>query len=204
MTKIKNKNHKKSNEMERAESLERLKNQLKDIIKYMRDTKSAGTACRFIVPCCFLDYLTKLYYGKSTTSRHYIEFVEKILKKVNLNYKDFKYKNGKVDLPEQIYYILRCGLVHSFSMTPEKKYQNENSGRKQSIVLADETDINLNHLDSFSNDRIDDACVFKLEVFINDLEKVLDKLFNIAEHESKTQKNILKWSKECPFIVDIN
>lgn len=204
MKKSKTKNSEKSNDIQKAEKLESLKNHLKDIIIYMRDTKSAGTACRFIVPCCFLDYLTKLYFGKSTASKHYIEFVEKILKKVNVNYKDFKYKNGETDLPNQIYYVMRCGLVHSFSLTPEKKYKNKNSGRTQSIVLADETDVNLNHLAPFSNDKIKDACIFKLEVFINDLEKVLDKLFKIAEHDLKIQENILNWSKECPFIVDLN
>lgn len=201
MTKNKTKNPKKSDELEK---LKNLKNQLKDVIKYMRDTKSAGTACRFIVPCCFLDYLTKLYNGKSTKSEHYIHFIESNLKKVNSKYKDFKYKNGEMDLPEQIYYIMRCGLVHSFSLSPEKKYEGKNSGRKQSIVLADETDKELNHLDSFSNDKIKDACVFKLDVFIDDLEKVLDKMFKSAESKPDIQKNILKWAKACPFIVDLS
>lgn len=53
-----------------------------------------------------------------TGYRHnYSGFVRKFLPE---KYRTFPYKNGKTDLPEQMEYVLRNGLVYNFSLVPRR------------------------------------------------------------------------------------
>ena len=185
-------------------NLNEIKKHLKHIVLYMEKTKDLESACRFVVPCCFLEYLAKLYYGrilpndnKANDKSIYLKFVNEIFIETNPKYKTFEYDNREIKLGDQMYLILRCGIVHAFSLTPNRR--RNTVGKLRSIILADKND-ELEHLANFSNEFVEDSCIFKLEEFINDLDKSLDSLFHKAESDMTIAKNITDWTDDYPFI----
>src|SRR5689334_12604309 len=81
--------------------------------------------CAIESPWCFLclsaliDYLSIAAYPNKKKQRdRYVAFIENFFP---AKYKNFKYKNGQTDLPDQMYYVLRNGLVHSFSLVPDDR-----------------------------------------------------------------------------------
>lgn len=73
----------------------------------------------FLCTSAMIDYLTNMVSGHSTRLK-YIKFIEEYFSQVNYLYKDFQFQNGLKDLPTQMYIILRCGIVHSFSFVPKE------------------------------------------------------------------------------------
>lgn len=179
--------------------MENLDEYLNHLIGFMKETSKLrpATAMAFIVPCCYIEYLTKLY-NNGSNNKSYKKFIKDVLSEVNPKYKSFIYKSGDKDLDIQMYHILRCGIVHSFSLYGDKK--KDGDGRKQSIVLGHKNYDEGEHLSSFSNEQIEDACLFILEDFIEDLEKATHKLLEIANQKPEIKNNIENWLKEHPFI----
>lgn len=178
--------------------MENLDKYLNHLIGFMKETSKLGTAMAFIVPCCYIEYLSKLY-NKESNSKSYKKFIQDVLSEINPKYKSFVYKSGDKDLDIQMYHILRCGIVHSFSLYGDKKSKEE-GGRDQSIVLGHKDYDEGAHLSSFSNEQIKDACLFILEDFIEDLEKATHKLLEIANQKPEIKNNIENWLKDHPFI----
>ena len=91
----------------------------------------------FVGATTMIEYLAALKKGESAGPKDFIEFVRGYMPE----YVQFKYKRKhrlsktgvgekpriltKADLPEQMYYILRCGLVHGFSLVPGPKEQKK-------------------------------------------------------------------------------
>lgn len=189
-------------------NLSEVKIHLQHLVKYMESTIILESAARFIVPCSFIDYLSKLYKGGG--GENYKKFIKEIMSEVNPKYIEFEYKgeNEKPikDLPVQMYHILRCGIVHSFSLIPDKTAK-DNGGRKRSIVLGfNEDKEKYKHLDNYSDKDITDACIFILDDFISDLNKSIEVLFAKAEKKnedgsnSDLERHILDWVKKYPLI----
>src|SRR6266478_5937776 len=89
----------------------------------------------FACASILLDCLAKVVLGKDRRGKGYISFVKRYLAQANPTYKSFQYKNGKQDLPRQMYSILRCGIVHSFSFVPDAR-ATKNGGRLRAVVLC--------------------------------------------------------------------
>ena len=179
-------------------NLNEVKKHLKHIIKYMESTVDLATAARYIVPLCLIDYLSKLY------NCNYKEFITEIMAEVNPKYKTFRYNTeGKQDLNIQMYHVLRCGFVHSFSLIPDETAKRK-GGRDRSIILGFKEDNNLSHLDNFSCEGVPDACLFILDDFISDLDKSIDILFEKVTNDENLKKHILKLVSDYPFIGAIN
>ena len=70
------------------------------------------------------------------------------MSKVDHRYVDFKFKNGKSDLPDQMYYVLRNGLVHTFTL----KFNNNGNGRTNSIVSH--VDLHLTYTTDSARDSV--------------------------------------------------
>lgn len=142
----------------------------------------------FMCAACCIEFLAKLadLHGRSG----YIEFIKKYMPKP---YKDFEYKNKKKDLPEQIYEILRCGLVHSFDLSPS--YQKKD-GRYRSILISNSGE-NLKIIDNFDIDCGSAILVF--DKFIKDIDESKIKLFSNPKNMSKIDKKF----QENPPIQEI-
>jgi hypothetical protein len=184
--------------------MEQLNNNLKHLIDFMKKAAECGTAMAFVTPCCYIDYLTKLYTGDGS-SNSYKKFIREILYDANPAYKEFEFSCGKADLDIQIYHILRCGIVHSFSLVGDEQ-SKKNGGRDRSIILGHKgkEKEGVYHLSSYSDNNIENACVFILEDFIDDLEKATEILFKKAEIDSNIKMNIENWSFKHPFIGSLS
>jgi hypothetical protein len=129
----------------------------------------------FLCAAAMLEYLAKMAIGKGRGP--YKDFVRNYMRK---EYREFQFVNGDTDLPEQIYHVLRCGIVHSFSLTPDLK--DYPKGRNKSIVIAHEG----NHLSRFTGwgGHFEDAVLLVFEDFANDIGAALDKVFSDAASDA--------------------
>jgi hypothetical protein len=155
-----------------------------------------GDAWVFLCGAAMIDYLTQMTTGKSGRAA-YIDFVDRYFKEVNINYKDFEYKNGQKDLPTQMYVILRCGIVHKFSFVPGSQ-EIANGGRLRSILLAHEANGNT-HLTKYTNNGMD-GVIFTAEQFSKDIKTVVELVFTKATTDKILESNILKYIVDYPPI----
>lgn len=170
----------------------------RDLKKYSSD----GKPWFFLLASTYLEYLAKCTFNTDIGKRGkgYKKFIREYLSKTNAKYRNFKFTvQNKSDLPDQMYHILRCGIVHSFSLIPDIKTSGQ-VGRSRSIVLCHKKEadrLGLNHLDNYHTKMIPDAAVFIAEDFANDLYKITKILFSDSRH----QQNIKHWVEEHPPIT---
>ncbi len=159
----------------------------------------------FVCAAAFLDCLSKLVAGQDNKRKGYKDFVKDYLAKINPSYVTFKYKSGSKDLPEQLYHVFRCGIVHQFSLVPDRKSLNS-GGRLRSIVLCHRKESkrkNLPHLSQYSSAKTPDAAVFVAEDFAKDLKRVVKLIFS---SEAKTidpeiTEKMKDWVEKHPPIM---
>ena len=87
-------------------------NQL-DVIRQINGDKRFQTPVSFVCIAAFIGYLSRLTYGKNCIhdqdSQIYIRFVTDVLGTVKNDYKT---------IANDLYYVFRCGIVHSMSFMP--------------------------------------------------------------------------------------
>ena len=83
--------------------------ELKDMCK----PGGAETPWVFLCGSAMIDYLSRLAAGKDNGGEGFKKFIRDYMPS---SYCDFEYRSGDKDLPEQVFHILRCGIVHSFSL----------------------------------------------------------------------------------------
>lgn len=182
-----------------AEVHEYYKTRIFEVQKFASDFGS-GDLWAFLMCSSFIDFLVKMVVNneKASNSIEYKLFIEKYLSLVNPAYRDFAFQSGKKDLPKQIYHVLRCGIVHSYSLCPDQKSQ-KSGGRKRSIVLGHRKN-GYTHLAPFTENG-NDSIIFTIEDFSRDLGLVLDKIFNdIVPFDSIIANNIISWVSKYPPI----
>ena len=179
----------------------------RDRVLELRSLAERGDPWVFLCGASFIEYLAKMTSGKSTGANDYKDFLRNRFFRVCTAYASFKYSCGKCDLAEQMYHVLRCGIVHSFSVFADPQAKGY-GGRDRSIILAHRnTASGRTHLDNWvdrrSNPRLD-AAVFVAEDFIDDIAKVTDSLFVEARKRTpagvQLRKNIQMWVSRCPPI----
>src|SRR5882672_2865550 len=90
----------------------------------------------FLCAAAFIDYLSKLSSGRTPTKpfERYPQFIKDFFPE---KYDRFSYatsrRSNETSLPHQMYYILRCGMVHSFSFVPEQTVKRY-GGRAGSVL----------------------------------------------------------------------
>jgi hypothetical protein len=143
----------------------------------------------FLDAAAFIEYLSK-----AATDGHYASFVHDWLGLVRTEYLTFTYRTGNMqDLPEQMYHILRNGVVHSFSFVPEHP---EKGGRERSIELVHRSDGKA-HLSSYREGRRD-AAVLVAEDLAEDLVQVVEILFEEATTNHELGHKILDRLEKHP------
>jgi len=158
---------------------------------------SRGDAWVFLCGAAMIDYLTNMTNGNSTR-RKYISFIDKYFSQVNQNYTDFTFQNGSKDLPTQMYVILRCGIVHSFSFVPNQQGVS-NGGRTRSILLAHEMNGHT-HFEKYINGGMD-SVIFTAEQFSKDLKEVVELIFQEASIDTNLRNQILGYVTNHPPIL---
>ncbi len=145
----------------------------------------------FLCGSVTIEYLAKICFNKVEI---YVKFIKQYMSKVDHRYVDFKFKNGKSDLPDQMYYVLRNGLVHTFTLKP---LNNNGNGRTNSIVLSH---VDL-HLTCDTTDSNRDSCVFNAKQFINDLGKAIDFVFEKVKSDLDLQKKMENHFSKYPPVT---
>ncbi|MBL0184932.1 MAG: hypothetical protein IPP97_04270 [Candidatus Obscuribacter sp.] len=175
-----------------------------------------GTPWGFACAGTLLEVLGKLARGSGKNElgkAGYIKFIREWLPE----YEQFEYQQKTISttkwnrkhtvkrierLPKslavQMYAILRCGLVHSFSFVANKQ-QRQTGGRDRSIWLTTRAEAaanGWNHLGNFSRTApepaIQDAAVFVAEDFLDDLDELIDAIFDKANTSSRQRARIVR------------
>ncbi|HEY2362409.1 MAG TPA: hypothetical protein VGK36_14905 [Candidatus Angelobacter sp.] len=174
-------------------------------IQELKALADRGDPWVFLCASSFVEYLAKMHSGKATNADAYKKFLKDYFFRVCPTYAQFKYASGKTDMADQMYHVLRCGIVHSFSLLADPKAQRC-GGRHRSIVLAHRKE-GKQHLSPFVDNRTKpkiDSAVFIAEDFVDDLGKVTKALF--VDSKKKTpdgkliKKNIRAWVNQYPPI----
>ena len=174
-----------------------------DRIEELRQSCCDGTPWVFLSASAMLDYLAKIVNGADKGSQGYKDFIGEYLGKVRAEYKDFTYRNGDQDLPIQMYHVLRCGIVHSFSLIPDQRARDQ-GGRNRPIVLCHKRESEAkgwSHLMQYSSEKISDAALFIVEEFVEDIARVVTLIFQEAAEDSKLKQNIESWLQKHPPIM---
>ena len=96
----------------KPEIQEYCENQL-DVIRQICGDKRFQTPVSFVCIAAFIGYLSRLAYGNNRAhdndSKMYKDFVEEVMGASKSDYKI---------IADELYYVFRCGIVHSMSFTP--------------------------------------------------------------------------------------
>lgn len=180
------------------ESLESIHNYYKERIGEVKRYSAIGDVWVFLMCSVFIEYLVKLVSDKEVTDKDdYKDFIRNYLSLINPLYRDFKYANGKRDLPDQMYHVLRCGIVHGFSLIADKTARKK-GGRDRSILIGHKSGGGT-HLDPINRKGFD-SVFFCAEDFANDIEKVIDLVFQMAKENNILRDQIINWVKIYPPI----
>lgn len=145
-----------------------------------------GTPWIFAGAACLIEYMSKLVNSGRAGQQAYVQFIRDNMP----NYRDFRYLHSNPvrrrsvtrdhtnqDLPEQMYYVLRCGLLHRFSVIPDPEALS-NGGRDRSIVMIHRAEATQVHLSNYQDPPlIRDASYFVAEDFIDDIEQTIRRIF---------------------------
>jgi hypothetical protein len=123
-----------------------------------------------------------------------VRFAQFVRKFMRPTYASFRYAGGQQDLPEQMYAILRCGLIHARSLTPNVPGNGKKPvGRADSIIL----DRAGTHLHPWQ-DADHDAALLVFSVFVADIEAAVRCVFVKATKESGLRVLIEKYVRDHP------
>jgi len=182
-------------------------NNLQDIKNYylgrtleLIEHSKQGDTWFFICASTFINYLANLVFGRRAGRVEYVKFIEKYMPQ---NYKNFIYLSGSKDLPLQMWCTLRCGIVHSFSLIPDKTIEPcKSNARERSIILTHRKNNSGSHLDNYTgikNKR--DAALFVAEDFASDINITTEYIFKEAKDNSQLENNIISWISQFPPIM---
>ena len=174
-------------------------NYFKNRISEINDLAKRGDPWVFLCCSSFVDYLVRATYDKEANANDYKEFIMNYLSLIDIRYKDFEYQSGAKDLPDQMYHILRCGIIHSFSLIPDSNSLRK-GGRIRSILLAHNKN-GATHFKAMTESGYD-SVIFTAESFAADLEKLVEKIFTeIVIIDSAIEVNIKSWwTKYTPIM----
>lgn len=148
----------------------------------------------FLCAAALLESLAGLTTGKDLERQDYVAFVGTWLAEVDPMYRDFDYggRSGR-DLPTQMYLILRCGLVHTFSFVPGLR-EVKNGARVRAIVM-NHRGPSWKHLEKC---KVGGNVAARLvaEDFVEDLIKLCRLIFRKARKDHALEACILQRIRE--------
>lgn len=171
---------------------------------------SEGHPWGFLASCTLLDFCASLANNKSATKTEFKNFCIDYLFKTRQEYSAAIYQprlsqTHPILLSNQIYHVLRCGITHGFSLTPNPPPNiNPNFNPvARSIILAHRNS-NLTHLAHVEYTNGLDAFILISEEFSLDIATTIKLMFQAARKKNLTGKalsnNILNYFKKFPPI----
>lgn len=152
----------------------------------------------FLCSSAFIDYLARLVSNNAINGEDYEKFIKDYLIEIDSRYVNFQFQSGMQDLPKQMYLILRCGIIHNFSLNPDETGIKK-GGRNTSILVGHNSN-GCTHLSKYL-DNSNDSIIFTAESFVEDLDKLLDLIFlEKAKSDSTIATNIFQWVTRYPPI----
>ena len=156
-------------------------NNINDIEKYFLDRVaelenqcSEHTTWVFLCASAMINYLVNLVNGRETNRTDYKRFVIDYMPE---GYKNFQFLNRDQNLDVQMYYTLRCGIVHNFSLFPDAKGVRAGA-RERSIALTHRDNKDGDHLSNHEGiNKNLDAALFVAEDFINDISMLFRRQY---------------------------
>lgn len=163
-----------------------------DLLNDLRSMKASPWP--FLCAAAMIEYLAKMTVGNGR--RSYIDFIKTYMRR---DYSTFRFKNGDTDLPEQIYHVLRCGMVHSFSLTPD--LNDYKKGRNESIVISHSGNHLTNYLGTDGHHL--DAVRLVFGMFADDIGTALQKVFVAADGDAELRGRITSHLRAQPPIQSL-
>jgi len=182
-------------------------NKLQDIENYylgraeeLIEYSKRGDTWFFVGASTFMNHLANLIFGNRAGRIEYVKFVINFMPS---DYKDFIYLNGIQDLPLQMWCVLRCGIIHSFSLIADRIYEPcKSQARDRSIMFAHDKNKPVSHLKNYKGiDGKKDVALFVAENFAGDIVKTVKYIFNKAKNNTQLENNIINWIKQFPPIM---
>ena len=173
-----------------------IKQYCSDRLAEIRKVAQDGTPTGFLCLAAFVDFLAKLAAGKDKQSDGYRDLITNYFPDA---YKNFVYKSGDKDLPAQFYSVLRCGILHGFSLYPDRP--NRNGSKARTIVISHDGNDDgktYTHLSNYS-DKGFDAALLIADKLCDDMSSTIQKMFTYTS----VQANAEKWVKKQPPIKGI-
>ena len=149
----------------------------------------------FLCASALIEYLTKMVYGSESGAKEYKQFISVYLARTNPLYDSFTYASGDKDLPLQMYHVLRCGIVHSFSLIPDSRAAAR-GGRPRSVLIA-HSGVHLSAYREMSQD----AALLVLHDFVADLTSVVEQIFLNAGTDPALARKIEDHLQQHPPII---
>jgi hypothetical protein len=185
----------------RFRSLKWIEEYFLDLISGLKRQIKNGDPWLFVCGSAYIDYLTRTVNGRETGAFDYKKFLRDYFFKACPEYMNVPFKNTCTKMDVQMYHVLRCGIVHQFSLRPDRRGRSY-GGRDRSILLAHGY---KNNLIAFSNNRTRpplDSVVLVAEHFLDDLEKVTKFVFMQARKRTSQgqllRNNIRNWVRLHP------
>lgn len=139
----------------------------------------------FVGAAAMIDFGAKLLHDGKSEGKDYKSFVRDNL---DDKYKKFAYKDGKQDLDVQMWHILRCGILHAFTLSADER-GDKAGARDGSIVIAslDDKCEPKHNVTPWTEDG-KDACLLVLEPFVDDIWKAVETIFDSGTYDASINK----------------
>lgn len=166
------------------------------------ENRENGSVWDFLILGCLLEWTSKL---NNETGKGTLKSFRYLFEKRMPKYCDIKYMSpGKYqDLPEQLYLVLRCGLVHGLSLKPDMSESNlkryKSHIRENTILLwhrGNHLKINRKNINGIEYDRVN----IDYESLLEDTQNSLNEIFEESKTNTQLRDNILKFIKKNPGI----
>ncbi|AOW47956.1 hypothetical protein A4S02_14040 (plasmid) [Acetobacter ascendens] len=167
-----------------------------------KDDRLNGSIWDFVLMGCLVELVAKLNCVDSINT---FEKVSKLFDERLPKYRAPFYNTPEKinDVPEQIYMVMRCGLIHSLSLIPDKKVKDKDiykrHWREVSLVLTHRG----NHLKMGKtphNGSLVEVCQLDYSTMLDDMQTALDAIFQDAKHDTALSSHIEKFVKENPTL----
>lgn len=155
----------------RFRSLKWIEEYFLNLIKGLKRQIVNGDPWLFVCGSTYIDYLTRAVNGRETGASDYKRFLREYFFKACPEYMAVPFKDISTQMDVQMYHVLRCGIVHQFSLRPDRTGR-KHGGRDRSILLAHGY---KNNLITYSNNKTRpplDSVVLVVEHFLDDLEMI--------------------------------
>ncbi len=166
-----------------------IKKYCKDRITEIKSVAQNGNQTGFICIAAFVDFLAKISEGEDKGREGYKRLIREYF---DPRYKQFTYSSGDADLPDQFYHIFRCGILHSFSLYPDRN--NRRSSKVRTIVIShtgiDSDGDSFAHLQGYTKSGLD-AAVLIANDLCDDISSAIDKMFASTSIQSNSEKWVL-------------